>query len=1289
MKLRVTCSNPTCRKSALVPEEYLGKSVRCRGCASSVLVGGDTTTTDDGSPLGYTVVDEPAPVKSAPPSGPVPAKPIRPTDSTAAGVAPRPTGEKLGRFEVRAELGAGAFGRVYRAYDPQLDREVALKVPHAAALDSPKRVERFLREAKAAANLRHPHIVPVFDAGTDNGRHYIASAFIAGQKLADAVEASDGGLDFQRAARLARELAEALAYAHEQGIVHRDVKPDNVMLDQADRMHLMDFGLAARQDAESRLTSDGAVMGTPSYMAPEQAKGDTANVGPAADQYACGVVLYELLTGKTPFAGPVPVVLHNQIHTDPDPPGKLRASLPKDLETVCLKAMSKRPEDRYADCQALADDLRRYLEGEPVSARRLGAVEKAIRWVRRNPAAAGLVAAGVLVAGLLAVTAALAVLGMQAMEARDVAEKATGEAVTANDQLAKEKSQVEAARDQLADEQKRTSEARDEAVKQKEKADEQRKLAEKAEADAKKAQAAEAEARKQVEREREKLAVYDYGSTLRVAQEEWRRSDFGATRVLLDRTDPKLRGWEWRYLKRLNDSSQIDLLGHSAAVAFAAFTPDGRRVLTADQNGHVRTWDATTGKVHLDKFTGVVNSSVPVSLDGHRFLSVNYEKGPTLQVWDATTGKEVALQGVKHTTIYAAFSTDGRRVAATMQDRTAKVWDADTGKELLLRQNFTSWTKSLAFSPDGSRLFLACENAGQVWDTETGKEVAALEGFTGVVSRATFSPNGKRVVTTVGDNTARVWDVDTGRQVTALQGHTGIIDFAVFSPDGRRVLTACGNAVRVGLGAVKRDDTARVWDVASGKAVVFSGHKSSIKSAAFSPDGKRVVTASADGTARVWDADTGAEVLTLRGHTGSVIAAAFSPDGNRVVTGSEDRTAKVWDASTRKEGGVLLADAGVVRAVSRDGMRAVGITADQKAKVWDASTGKEITTLKGYSGEAVVVEFSPDGRRVVTATDKWARVWEADTGQPLAALQLSVGVIGTAVFSPDGKRLITTSNTRYGGEYARTHDSGIPVWDVDTGKQVLTLKGHTATRGVGSAELNPAAFSPDGQKHLRVSSAAFSPDGRWIVTASDDALRADYLRGKPAGASWDDTARVWDAATGEEVLVLKGHERSVVAATFSPDGKRVLTNNGVQVRVWDAAMGAVSVVINPGRNLGVVSAAFSPDGKQVVTVNTDDTARVWDAATGTGTEVAVLKGHAAGVVSAAFSPDGKRVVTTGRDLTVRVWDAATGAEVLTFRGYTGGAASWSLDGARIISGGGMVWDAGPVNAVAPTTGAKK
>jgi formylglycine-generating enzyme required for sulfatase activity/serine/threonine protein kinase len=364
MLLQVKCPNSACGSVNVIADHLVGGNTRCSACGATFSIAAPPT-----------LAHRAAPSTILPPAA---AKQTLGGASSAAGAnQPAAFGspQRIGRFEIRARLGAGAFGIVYRAYDPQLQREVALKVMHPETLNHPERVERFQREARSAAQLRHANIVPVYEIGQDGGQYFIASAYIAGQTLYDALDGQP--MQFTRAARIVRDLAEAVAQAHRQGVVHRDLKPANVLLDEHDSPQLVDFGLSARQETrqekENRLTRLGAVLGTPAYMAPEQASGQTGEVQPAADQYSLGVILYELLCGEPPFNGPPALVIYNVIHTEPATPRSLNAAVPPELERICRKAMARRPEDRYANCQALADALRRRLEGNATPVR---AVEK-------------------------------------------------------------------------------------------------------------------------------------------------------------------------------------------------------------------------------------------------------------------------------------------------------------------------------------------------------------------------------------------------------------------------------------------------------------------------------------------------------------------------------------------------------------------------------------------------------------------------------------------------------------------------------------------------------------------------------------------------------------------------------------------------------------------------------------------------------------------------------------------------------------------------------------------------
>ena len=395
MAKRERCPNPSCGRVSAFGDDRLGRTFRCPSCRIKL------TGTGPGAGPGFAL-----PLTRPVPGGVLGDAP-RPTGRWDGGTAPEDDSRRggasphVGRFRIIETLGSGAFATVYRAFDPKLRREVALKVLHAGVIEGSQAVARFLAEARAMARLDHPQIVTIHDAGHDEGRHYIASTFIEGRNLARTLD--DGPLDPRAAARTAADLAEALAYAHDRGVVHRDVTPGNILIDARGTVHLSDFGLAHCHDSSERLTLDGAILGTPAYVAPEQAQGGAGPL-PASDQYGLGVVLYELLCGRPPFTGPPLLVLFQAVHREPPPPRSVRPGVPRELEAICLRALSKRPEDRYPNCRDLATDLKRWLEGGPIRRHRHGERARSIwRDLRRlGPAVAtALVALSLLAAMML------------------------------------------------------------------------------------------------------------------------------------------------------------------------------------------------------------------------------------------------------------------------------------------------------------------------------------------------------------------------------------------------------------------------------------------------------------------------------------------------------------------------------------------------------------------------------------------------------------------------------------------------------------------------------------------------------------------------------------------------------------------------------------------------------------------------------------------------------------------------------------------------------------------------
>jgi WD40 repeat protein/serine/threonine protein kinase len=1104
------------------------------------------------------------------------------------------TGTLIGPYKLLEQIGEGGMGLVYMAEQQQpVRRLVALKLVKPG-MDSKQVLARFEAERQALAMMDHPNIAKIYDAGTVGqasslpeisdqrsevntdkvsasltsdlrpltstaGRPYFAMELVRGIPINEFCEQQK--LNVRQRLDLFFQVCHAIQHAHQKGIIHRDLKPTNVLVTKADTVALpkvIDFGIAkalgpALTD-HTLHTGFAQLIGTPLYMSPEQAEMNHFGVDTRSDVYSLGVLLYELLTGTTPFdketlhkAGfeemrriireEEPETVSARIaRTRTDKPGvdtgvNRRVHAATELDWIVMKALEKDRTRRYESASALAADIQRYLSDEPVLACPATAMYRFQKFARRHKPALA-TAAAIAVCLLLGST----VSAWQAVRATtaEAQAEANEQKANANANAAEQKEQ--------------------EAIKQR---DEVKALADKLVA------------------KDQQLQRTLYAAHMNLAHNAFEAGAPARLRELLAQHrpqtgEPDLRGFEWHYLNRLLPADLL-VLKHTGRVTSLAYSPDGKRLATISipggwQNGTLCVWDAQTGD-KLFSHQGINGpTNVTFSPDGKLVTAQG-------KIWDSETGKEL-LSLSRGGGFGVAFNPDGKRLATGTSivrppASYIAIWDAQTGERLLTTsEGHSNQIRGIAFSPDGKRLVSAsADKTIKLWDAETGQILHTLEGHTEAVFGVAYCSNGKRVASASSDKTVKLWDPLSGTEIRTLRGHTAVVLGVAFSPDGKR------------LASGSQDNTVKVWDVESGEELfALGGHTRPIWSVAFSPDGQRLASASEDGTVKVREAKAIQKALVLGGGPGDVTDVAFSPDGRRLTSvhpraalDNDVTKAMVWDTQSGEK--LLSIDAGGA-SLSLDGRRLKGFTAFRpplarqargsaggETSVWDLLTGEKLHTIPNFrTSFPSKSTLSPDGHRLLITPSPGVgaagvvggapltpeiKVLDATTGQEIWSLK---GQRVNLAFSPDCKRLAGIS----GGT--------LKVWDAETGKEILSFQGAASNLGFNEA-------------------VAFSSDGNRLVSGSDDAA----------------VAKVWDAQTGEELLSLKGHSGAITRAAFSPDNKRIATTSSdATIKVWDSQT-AQELLTLAGHSFRDNGVAFSPDGHHLAAGGPGGTVLIYDA----------------------------------------------------------------------------------------------
>ncbi len=1174
------------------------------------------------------------------PTGPVPQADAAPSTLSLRNVTPADTvsyvesaespvaaaliGEQIGDYELLEELARGGMGIVYKARQRSLNRIVALKLILSGQLADEEQVRRFHNEAEAAARLDHPHIVPVFEVGNDRGRHFFSMALIAGESLARRISAAE--LPPREAAVCLQKIASAIQYAHENGIVHRDLKPGNILIDHLGDPRITDFGLAKRADIDSDLTATGQILGTPNYMAPEQAAGRSIIVGPAADIYALGGVLYSMLTGRPPFRAATALeVVKQLLEQEPVPPRRLNASVDEDLNTICLKCLEKPPSRRYASAADVAADLGRYLRGDAILARPIGPLRRAARWCARRPLIASLGATSILLAvGLL--------VGSVVVAARLAADK---------QQLSESRTTIAAQERQNHQQllQSRTSNMG----------------AALAEGDIYGALVW-TSAVAAAETERALRTGEDRGRELEILQRRF---------AALNRASPQL----------------IQVFVHAQAARHVRFFPDGQRLAVASGKT-AQIWDLATGQPGSPPLEHAGEIRDLRLAAGGRYLCTTDDE-QHLTVWNTAEPGEPRFQRTfEHDVADLALSPDEAYLYAAVgdelsvirgelsADRPSRVvrFRLEDGLQETIVESDREALVRVALSPDGTLLATATKTPDsarvQVWRAEAWSDQHANKS-TGPVRGHAVSPPFQHQSTQEG------------------YPHSGEIRDLAFRPDGKILLTNAQPGNREMMLSVRpgglRDSApmgqAQLWNPLTGRPVgKLMVHVRQITRAAFSPDSKAVLTADQDGGISLWDAETAERMGAPVSLDGSISHAEFSPCGRYFLTLQRDSVARIWSRDELSSAepafhvGTFASDA----AFSRDGRLLALAVNDGTVRVWDLVHQHRVPVTFKHPGNIIFdAVFTRDNARLITAGGLEAYSWELAGQHASPSLWGDDHQMSYVRGSDDGQFLLAIESRRVAAAeqpqgnseeirratallYATSQPPAPPrelsvsgpiaaafarqgKWvAVGTRRGKVAVFDTTSGRAVG-----PELEHGDGEIWLLATSA----DERVLVAvASDDSPRYGKAR-RATLRAWE--SREWSLLPGKLDVAV-----GVQAVDVNRDGTRV----ALALDRDDSGRGAARVYELPSwrlicevpHNGSVQDVRFSPDGTLFATASGDSTARVWETATGQPRSRAML--HGDWVNSVRFSPDGSLLATACGAATAtpgygQVWEAETGHPV--------------------------------------------